>query len=324
MEHGEKEKSFCKLTAFLQVDRRTGTAALPAAQDRRIKALDPGVRAMITCYEPDTGAHRQYGGGAHGREKLKKLDEKARELVSQVAEVVKEKKKAKEEKKIRAKEEENTAKEEARGEENTRKKLKFKEWNKFKMLKDRKWKALDKAKNVRDNMRKQIAADLFHEAGITLLLPALPVQDLARKHHPQTGKRRVLRKDTADEMIKLGHYKLRQFLKHKAVMKGCELVIIKEDYTTKTCGECGHLNQFVKSKEVFKCNAKTCKYTGTDEEMLDKCGMLSDQHNTNCEYESGRDESAARNITILQFSYFLSDEGRDWLRRQAPDPEPDP
>ena len=192
------------------------------------------------------------------------------------------------------------------------------------MLKDRKWKALDKAKNVRDNMRKQIAADLFDEAGITLLLPALPVQDLARKYHPQTGKPRVLRKGTADEMIMLGHYKLRQFLKHKAVMKGCELVIIKEDYTTKTCGECGHLNQFVKSKEVFKCNAKTCKYTGTDEEMLDKCGMLSDQHNTNCEYESGRDESAGRNITILQFSYFLSDEGRDWLRGQASDSEPEP
>ena len=235
------------------------------------------------------------------------------------------KKKAKEEKKNRAKEEENTAKEEARGEENTPKKLK--EWNKFKMLKDRKWKALDKAKNVRDNMRKQIAADLFHEAGITLLLPALPVQDLARKHHPQTGKRRVLRKDTADEMIKLGHYKLRQFLKHKAVMKGCELVIIKEDYTTKTCGDCGHLNQYVKAKEVFKCNAKTCEYRGTDsirtdEEMLDKCGMLSDQHNTNCEYESGRDESAARNITILQFSYFCllytSPSPRDRTRSRMP------
>ena len=310
--------------------------ALPAEKHRRVNASDPGIRAIDTIYETDTGAHCQYGGGAHGREKLKELDEKARKLVSQVAQVVKEKKKAKEEKKKKAKEEENTAKEEentakeeARGEENTPKKLKFKEWNKFKMLKDRKWKALDKAKNVRDNMRKQIAADLFHEAGITLLLPALPVQDLARKHHPQTGKRRVLRKGTADEMIKLGHYKLRQFLKHKAVMKGCELVIIKEDYTTKTCGDCGHLNQYVKSKEVFKCNAKTCEYRGTDsirtdEEMLDKCGMLSDQHNTNCEYESGRDESAARNITILQFSYFLSDEGRDWLRRQAPDPEPDP
>lgn len=304
---------------------REGLPKLPAAQDRRIKALDPGVRAMITCYEPDTGAHRQYGGGAHGRDKFKKLVEKAKALVSEVAN---EKKRAKEEEKrakVEATGEENSAKEEATGEENSAFELKLKKKHELKKLIDAKWKALDKARNVRDNMRKQIAADLLDKAGITLLLPALPVHDLAQKRNPKTGKSRKLRKGTAEEMINLGHYKLRQFLKHKAVMKGCELVIVDEPYTTKTCGKCGHLNQHIGSKDVFTCNAKECKYKGVDQEMLDNCGMLLAQHNRDCIYVSGRDESAARNITLLQLSYFLSEENRDLLlQRQASNPEIDP
>ena len=306
--------------------------ALPAEQHRRIKALDPGVRAMVTCYEPDTGAHRQYGGGAHGRDKFKKLVEKAKTLVSEVAE---EKKRAKEEEnsakeeensaKVEATGEENSAKEEAMGEKNSAKKLKLKKKHKLKKLIDAKWKALDKVRNVRDNMRKQIAADLFDEAGITLLLPALPVHDLAQKRNPKTGMPRKLRKGTAEEMINLGHYKFRQFLKHKAVMKGCELVIVYEDYTTKTCGKCGHLNQNVGGNDVFTCNANKCRYEGNDQEMLDKCGVSLVQHNRDCIYVSGRDEFAARNIRLLQLSYFLSEENRELLlQRQASNPELDP
>ena len=111
-------------------------------------------------------------------------------------------------------------------------------------------------------------------------------------------------------------------------MKGCELVIVDEPYTTKTCGKCGHLNQHIGSKDVFTCNAKECKYERDNQKMLDNCGMLLAQHNRDCIYVSGRDESAARNITLLQLSYFLSEENRDLLllllQGQASNPEIDP
>ena len=79
---------------------------------------------------------------------------------------------------------------------------------------------------------------------------------------------------------------------------------------------------------MFKCNANKCKYEGNDQKMLDNCGMLLDQHKRDCIYVSGRDESAARNITLLQLSYFLSEENRELLlqllQRQASNPELDP
>ena len=76
---------------------------------------------------------------------------------------------------------------------------------------------------------------------------------------------------------------------------------------------------------MFKCNANECKYRGNDQEMLDKCGVSLVQHNRDCIYVSGRDESAARNITLLQLSYFLSEENRELLlQRQASNPELDP
>ena len=87
-------------------------------------------------------------------------------------------------------------------------------------------------------------------------------------------------------------------------MTGCELVICTEEYTSMTCGECGHLNRKLGSKDVFKCNAgdghiEEHELWG-DEYILEQCGFLHGDHKTDCRYVSGRDESAARNIVLMQ------------------------
>jgi len=174
--------------------------------------------------------------------------------------------------------------------------------------------------NVLDNIHKQVAADLTAKRGTTILLPALPVQDLVQKINPKTGKRRKIWGKTAKAMLNLCHYKFRCFLKHKVVMTGCEFVIIPEHYTSMTCGgdNCGHLNRDLGSADVFKCSAAKCREEGHekdqerrgDEYFLERCGISHGNHFTDCNYVSGRDESAARNMFLLQMNIFLSEEGR--------------
>ena len=87
---------------------------------------------------------------------------------------------------------------------------------------------------------------------------------------------------------------------HKVVMSGCELAVITEEYTSMTCGACGHLNRKLGAKDVFKCTAGECISNGhTEEYFLKQCGFSLGDHLTDCDYVSGRDESAARNIVLL-------------------------
>ena len=55
----------------------------------------------------------------------------------------------------------------------------------------------------------------------------------------------------------LSHYKFQEKMKHQSLKYGCNLKIVGEEYTTKTCGNCGNLNNFIgMSKEYwcYKCN----------------------------------------------------------------------
>ena len=76
----------------------------------------------------------------------------------------------------------------------------------------------------------------------------------------------------------LSHYQFQQHLLHKAEEYGCRVVIVTEEYTSKTCGRCGRIGS------VFKEREKRC----------DHCG-----HRIN------RDINGARNILIKNWSQCL-------------------
>jgi transposase len=46
----------------------------------------------------------------------------------------------------------------------------------------------------------------------------------------------------------------------KAKEFGTRLHILGEEYTTKTCSLCGHLNDNVGSSKVYSCRRETCAY----------------------------------------------------------------
>ena len=52
---------------------------------------------------------------------------------------------------------------------------------------------------------------------------------------------------------KLSHYRFRQRLQQKCEEYGCQYLEVAEDFTSKTCGKCGELNDNLKGSRTFKC-----------------------------------------------------------------------
>jgi hypothetical protein len=71
------------------------------------------------------------------------------------------------------------------------------------------------------------------------------------------------------------------------------------------------LNRRLGGKDVFKCSSAACSANldrrwwteeqelRGDEFFLERCGVSQGEHQLECSYVSGRDESAGRNITLL-------------------------
>jgi len=68
------------------------------------------------------------------------------------------------------------------------------------------------------------------------------------------------------------HYKFKERMIYQSKKYNCELIIVDESYTTKTCGCCGMINNFIGNSNIFWCSS--------------------------CKIELDRDYQAARNILI--------------------------
>ena len=309
--------------------------ALCRPAEREVIGLDPGVRSFMTRYDADSGAHYNYSS-----EKLFELADKARTLVRQVSAKRKELQERKrgdraagmrlrflQHSKSLLCENLGTAllcnattcwldptthegtemqtHESVMGKEERRTALLI-----IRQLKAQQLKASERVSNFRNNFHKQVAAHLCAEEGRTIVLPEFRVSQMVARENPETGAKRKLRQVTARKMLILSHYKFRSYMKHKAIMSGCELLVVTEEYTTMTCGGCGHLNRSVGGKKVFKCNSADCynKDHPADYDYLERCGREKAAHVQLCQYESGRDESAARNIILKQVKNPLPEE----------------
>lgn len=73
------------------------------------------------------------------------------------------------------------------------------------------------------------------------------------------------------DLLQLKHYLFQERLKSKCLIRKCKLDICTEEFTSKTCGRCGILNE-VGSSEIYKCS--------------------------NCDLTIDRDINGARNIGI--------------------------
>jgi IS605 OrfB family transposase len=95
-----------------------------------------------------------------------------------------------------------------------------------------------------------------------IIIPSFESQDMVK-----SSKNRFLNRN----LLQLKHYKFQQRLKSKCDIRGCHMEICTEEFTSKTCGRCGILND-VKDKDVYTCS--------------------------NCKLVIDRDVNGARNIFI--------------------------
>jgi len=102
----------------------------------------------------------------------------------------------------------------------------------------------------------------------TILLPKFESQQMTTT---KSQGKRVINSKVARSMLTWSHYTFQQMLLFRAKQYGSNVIICDENYTTKTCGCCGILNNIGSSKD-YKCRV--------------------------CDYQADRDINASRNILI--------------------------
>lgn len=117
-------------------------------------------------------------------------------------------------------------------------------------------------------------ADFLTKNFQVILLPVFNTKQMANKQN------RKISKTTTRLLLGLSHYAFQQKLLFKAKMRGRNVILCKEHYTSKCCGNCGKLNEKLGSKKIFTC---------------DNCGLIMD-----------RDIHAARNILIRALTLYFN------------------
>ena len=129
----------------------------------------------------------------------------------------------------------------------------------------------ERIRNLVDELHKKMALWLCTNYDV-VLIPEFQTARMARRR-----EQRCIGNKTARMMYTWAHYRFRQRLLHKArEHRRCRVVLVREDYTSKTCGRCGRINRNLGGAETYRCASSTCGYV------------------------AGRDTSAARNI-LLRF-----------------------
>ena len=129
------------------------------------------------------------------------------------------------------------------------------------------------AQRVRFKIRR-LVDDLHHRCAIWLcknyravILPKFETSRMVIKGGRKIGSK------TARAMLTWSHYRFRQHLLHKArEFPWCTVYLCSEEYTSKTCGGCGHLHSKLGGAKIFHCPS--------------------------CDLKIDRDYNAARNILI--------------------------
>lgn len=124
-----------------------------------------------------------------------------------------------------------------------------------------------KIKNLIDNLHFKTIKYLTDNYK-TIIIPIFESQEIVK-----INKSKKFR----STLLSLQHFTFRQRLLDKSKISKCDVIVCTEEYTSKTCGNCGNIKNNLGSKEIYNC---------------DKCGISID-----------RDINGARNILIKQLKH---------------------
>jgi putative transposase len=123
----------------------------------------------------------------------------------------------------------------------------------------------NKIRNLVSDMHKKIVRHLCNQFNV-ILIPTFEVSQMIKKMNRKIGRK------TVRNMVTLRHFEFRQRLLYKAEELGVKVYEITEEYTSKTCGNCGDINYHLGGSKVFSCSS--------------------------CHWKLDRDWNGARNILI--------------------------
>ena len=108
----------------------------------------------------------------------------------------------------------------------------------------------EKIRNLVDELHKKLSLWLCWNYNV-VIIPEFQTARMARR-----SEHRCIGSRTARMMYNWAHYRFRERLIHKAnEYRNCRIVVVREDYTSKTCGRCGNINKKLGGAEVYKCRA---------------------------------------------------------------------
>jgi putative transposase len=122
------------------------------------------------------------------------------------------------------------------------------------------------------------AANFLTNRFHTIVLPPFATQRMCSR---RGDRPRRIGRDTSRKMHLWSHYTFRTRLAMKCKERGCELKVLDEAYTTKTCTGCGWIHDGIGGLKVFRCQR--------------------------CEVELDRDLNGARNIFLKHHKRLMGD-----------------
>ncbi|NJM72336.1 MAG: transposase [Scytonema sp. RU_4_4] len=106
-----------------------------------------------------------------------------------------------------------------------------------------------RVRNLIDECHRKVAKWLTTEYRL-IFLPTFETSQMVAK----TGnKKRKINSKTVRQMLKWSHFRFKQTLKFQAFKRGCTVMDVTEEYTSKTCTKCGHVHVKLGSSKKFKC-----------------------------------------------------------------------
>ncbi|NEO44758.1 MAG: transposase [Moorea sp. SIO4A3] len=104
-----------------------------------------------------------------------------------------------------------------------------------------------KIRNLINEAHKKISCYLTSEYQV-IYLPKFETSQMVSK------SKRKIRSKTVRAMMNWAHYRFKMTLKHQAAKRGCFVVDVTEEYTSKTCTKCGHVHSKLGGSKKFACS----------------------------------------------------------------------
>ena len=103
-----------------------------------------------------------------------------------------------------------------------------------------------KVRNLVDECHKKAACYLTSNY-LQVIIPTFESSEMVYKAQRKIGNK------TARSLLTWAHYRFKQRLINQAAKRGCQVIEVTEEYTSKTCSKCGHIHRKLGGSKKFNC-----------------------------------------------------------------------